>query len=255
MVDYKRLFDNFLDNTMDNEKTKPKENFIKTFSTPIAVVIAGLAIAGAVYLSNGSKIETTQTPVDTANQETKLDAVTKDDHILGNINAKVTLVVYTDLECPWCKVFHETIGKIMANYGENGGVAVVYRAFPVQELHPKALREIEAAECAAKLGGDIKFWEFINKIFEITPSNNGLNEAELPKIAKDIGLDVNLFNKCVENEETKARVERDIVSGEKTGRFGTPNTFVVVDKKVVGVIKGAQSYEYVKAVIDNLLAK
>ncbi|MDD5152404.1 MAG: DsbA family protein [Candidatus Pacebacteria bacterium] len=236
-------------NTEEKSGLPPKQSML---TVPVAIIIAGLAIAGAIYFSNWKKDGGTVTPTDTI---ITLDQVTKDDHIIGNLDAKVTLVVYTDLECPWCKVFHETINKIMTNYEKDTRVALVYRNFPITDRHPKAPHEAEAAECAAKLGGETKFWDFINNVFKITPSNNGLDEAELPKIAKDIGLDVDSFNKCLASGEMKARVDRDIISGEKTGGFGTPNTFVVVDKKVVGVIKGAQSYEYVKAVIDNLLAK
>lgn len=110
------------------------------------------------------------------------------DHVLGNPNALVTIIEFSDTECPFCKKFHETMRKIIDEYGKDGKVKWVYRHFPLDQIHSKSRKEAEATECATEQGGNEKFWEFINKIYEITPSNNGLDPAELPKIAKSIGL-------------------------------------------------------------------
>jgi len=242
---------------MDNKETSPNGNKLNAVTIPIAIVVAGLAIAGAVYFSNVKKTDTTvptTTTTDTTNKPIVLDPVTKDDHINGNLDAKVIIVEYTDLECPWCKVFHETLTKTMADY-EKDEVAWVLRDFPIAQLHPKSLNEFMATECANKLGGNTKFWDFVDNVFKITPSNNGLDPAQLPIIAKDIGLDVTAFNKCLSSGETKARVDRDIASGQKTGNIPTPTSYIVVGGKVITQIKGAQSYEYVKGIVDKALGK
>lgn len=220
----------------------------QNYAIPFAIVIAGLAIAGAIYLGDGK-----QTAV-VAKANGSVDPVTSADHILGNPNAKVVIVEYSDTECPYCKSFHATMNRIMSEYGNDGQVAWVYRQFPIESLHPvKAHNEAEATECANKLGGNTKFWEYINKVFEITPSNNRLDQAELPKIAKAVGLDVTAFNKCLESDEMKAVVDRGIASGNKAGVSGTPYSIILVNKKAVSGINGAQPYEVVKAQIEELL--
>ena len=244
---------------MENKETAPKESKspnLNSITVPIAIVVAGLAIAGAVYFSNTKNANTAPAGVAAvdANAPVALDQVTKDDHINGNLNAKVLIVEYTDLECPWCKVFHATMTQVSDNYSKDD-VAWVIRDFPIAELHPKAPNEAQASECAAKLGGNSKFWDFVNNVFKITPSNNGLDPAELPTIAKNIGLDVNAFNSCLSSGETKSIVDADIASGQKTGQIPTPTSYVVVNNKVIATIKGAQSYDYVKAIIDKALGK
>ena len=145
------------------------------------------------------------------------------------------------------------MNRIIREYGEKGEVAWVYRHFPIASLHPTAHKEAQATECANKLGGNIKFWEYTNKLFEITPGNNGFNIAELPKIAKTVGLDVGAFNTCLESGEMKAVVDAGLESGRKAGVSGTPHSIILVDGKAVGSIHGAQPYEAVKAQIDELL--
>ncbi|PIQ35884.1 MAG: disulfide bond formation protein DsbA [Candidatus Yonathbacteria bacterium CG10_big_fil_rev_8_21_14_0_10_43_136] len=220
----------------------------QNYAIPFAIVIAGLAIAGAIYFGDGKQEAVAAQPSGT------VDPVTKDDHIIGNPNAKVIIVEYSDPECPYCKTFHVTMNRIMREYGKDGEVAWVYRQFPIESLHPvKAQNEAEATECANKLGGNTKFWEYINQVFEITPSNNKLDQAELPKIAKSIGLNVTEFNKCLESDEMKTVVDAHIASGAKAGVSGTPYSIILVNKKAASGINGAQPYEVVKAQIDELL--
>lgn len=231
----------------DTSTPVPQNNL----AIPAAIVIAGLAIAAAIYFGDKNQPTGTQP---TAKQNVSLDPVTEKDHILGNPNAKITIVEYSDTECPFCKNFHETMNKVMGEYGEGGEVAWAYRHFPLP-FHTKAPKEAEATECAAKLGGNEKFWSYTNKIFAITPANNKLDEAELPKIAQTIGLDVDAFNTCLNSGEMKSIVDAGLASGQKAGVSGTPHSLIVVKGKVVGTIEGAQPYEAVKAQIDSLLKK
>ena len=108
---------------------------------------------------------------------TQMRPVSSDEHILGNANAKIIVVEYSDLECPFCKVFHNTMHQVVEK--SNGDVAWVYRQYPIPQLHPKAFHEAEATECAWEQGGNKAFWKYIDKVFEITPSNNGLDESKL----------------------------------------------------------------------------
>ena len=121
---------------------------------PITIVVAGLLIAGAVFLVG--KSGTTPTPnTQSGNpQNITLPPVTSADHILGNPNAAVKVIEYADLECPYCKIFETTMHQVMDYYGQSGQVAWVYRPFPLAQIHSKAPEEAEAAECAADQGGD-----------------------------------------------------------------------------------------------------
>lgn len=238
---------------MEEKNTNaPQATPAQNFAIPFAIIVAGLAIAAAVYFGD-NKQGIAAAPQGVQNQEVTLDPVTEKDHILGNPQAKVTIVEYSDTECPFCKVFHNTMNRVMSEYGNGGQVAWVYRQFPIAGLHPKAHKESEATECANKLGGNTKFWEYVNKIFEITPSNNGLDAAKLPEIAQEIGLDITAFNNCLSNGDTAKIVDDGIASAAKAGAQGTPYSLVVVGGKIVGSINGAQPYETVKAQIDGLL--
>src|SRR3989344_3170200 len=231
---------------MEETNTTAQVPTSQNYAIPFAIVVAGLAIAGAIYFGDGKQKAVAAQPSGT------VDPVTSADHIIGNPNAKLIVVEYSDTECPYCKTFHATMNRIMSEYGKDGNVAWVYRQFPIESLHPvNAHNEAEATKCANKLGGNTKFWEYINKVFEITPSNNRLDQAELPKIAKAIGLDVTEFNKCLESDEMKTVVDAHIASGAKAGVSGTPYSIILVNKKAVSGINGAQPYEVVKAQIEE----
>ena len=159
--------------------TSVQQTAANNFAIPFAIIVAGLAIAAAVYFGDNKK-GVAAVAQGAPNQEVTLDPVTNADHILGNPSAKVTIVEYSDTECPFCKVFHETMNRVMNEYGNGGQVAWVYRQFPIAGLHPKAHKESEATECANKLGGNTKFWEYPNTVMEMTPSNDGLDSAKCP---------------------------------------------------------------------------
>jgi len=123
--------------------------------------------------------------------------VSAEDHIFGNPDAPIKIVEFSDLECPFCKRYHPTLKKIMEDYGKDGKIAWVYRHFPLESIHSKAPKEAEASECAAELGGNAKFWSYVDRLYQVTPSNNGLDLKMLPKIAEDIGIDRGNFENCL----------------------------------------------------------
>ncbi len=227
------------------------------YMVPLAIVAAGAIIAGAIFFSDkapssGAQANTgaNPTPSNTSYQNVKLRS---SDHISGNPSAPVVVVEYSDLECPFCKIFHATMRQIMDEYGKDGKVAWVYRHFPLAQLHPKAPAEAVASECVAKLGGNTAFWTFINKIFEVTPANNGLDHSLLPGFAKEAGVDEAAFTSCFQNAETVDVVNADYNDAVAAGGQGTPYSVVVVNGKGAAVISGAQPYDYVKSLIDAAL--
>jgi len=221
---------------------------------PIAIVAAGILIAGGIYFA-GNKSDSKDDKKNTPKETVTLRPVDENDHIVGNPNADIIIVEYSDIECPYCKNFHNTMNRIMDEYAKDGKVAWVYRHFPIDSSHPKARKEAEATECANELGGNTAFWDYINKIFEITPSNNKMDMTLLPQIAEDIGLDKAAFEECLAGERHADRVEADYQDGLKAGVRGTPLSVVITKKDgKTYPISGAQPYNTVKTIIDAAIA-
>ena len=145
------------------------------------------------------------------------------------------------------------MNQIMSEYGESGKVAWVYRHFPLDVLHKKADKEAEALECAGELGGNEVFWRYADRLFEVTPSNDGLVEAELPRIAQFVGLDVKKFNACLSSGKYAEHVEEDTQNAQATGGNGTPWSIIVAPNGKKYPLSGAQPYEAVKQLIELAL--
>jgi len=177
------------------------------------------------------------------------------DHVLGSADARILVIEYSDTECPFCKTFHTTMLSIMQEYGKEAQVAWVYRHFPIAELHSKAPKEAEALECAGELGGNGKFWEYTSKIYEITPSNNGLDPKELLNVAKTVGLSSTAFENCLTSGEFAPRVNLDVQNARELGALGTPYN-VVIDTKTNEhyPVEGAYPYLDLKDAIEIILA-
>ena len=173
------------------------------------------------------------------------------DHIRGNPAAPVTMVEYADFECPFCKSFHATLKRIVNE--SSGQVRSVYRHFPIDQLHSKARMEAAASECAAELGGNDVFWRFADRFFELTPSNNRTDDAVVPKIAHEIGLDGARFASCLTSGRHDARVQEDQQNAVDTGGNGTPWSIVVTGSGKMYPLSGAQPYSSVKQLIDLAL--
>ena len=144
-------------------ETESKQN---NLAISIAIVVAGVLIAGAVYLgSRGEDSSGVQLPAAEAESLDEMRPAAKDDHIRGNPDAPVKIVEYSDAECPFCKSFHSTMQRVVDEYGASGKAAWVYRHFPLDNIHPKADKEAEATECAAELGGNGTFWAYVDRLF------------------------------------------------------------------------------------------
>ena len=223
---------------------------------PVAIIVAGILIAGAVFLNkSGDNGNTNNNGNGNGNttEEIDLDPVTVDDHILGSPDAAVMFVEYSDLECPFCKDAHSVMHEIIDKYGASGEVAWVYRHFPITQIHPKAVKEAEATECAYDQGGNTAFWEYTDRIFDITPSNNGLDLEQLPVIAEEIGLDVEEFESCLDSGKFASKVEEQFNSARKAGAQGTPH-FVVISKSGEMVpVPGFLPFAQMDALVQQLL--
>jgi protein-disulfide isomerase len=223
---------------------------------PVAIIVAGALIAGAIYFGGKPSSVTSLTQNTATGQAAAVGIVapvTDKDHVLGDpTTAKVVLVEYSDLECPFCKVFHNTIHQLMDTY-KNGELAVVFRQFPIAQLHSKAPNEAQASECAAELGGNATFWKFVDEVFDKTNSNNSLDPGELPVIAGDVGLNVTAFNTCLSSGKYTQLIADDVTAAVKAGAQGTPYSVLITKSGKKSPVNGAQPFEVVKAQIDGLL--
>ncbi len=219
-----------------------------------AIIVAGVLIAGAILLTGTNppeKIVANDLGMKDLNGLTEIRPVVLEEHVFGNPNAEVFIVEYSDTECPFCKMFHNTMHEIVDTY--EGKVAWVYRHYPIPELHEKAFNEAAATECAWEQGGNETFWKYTDEVYNRTNSNDTLAPSELPKIAQEIGLELNKFNDCLTTQKYSEKVQNDILDGEKVRINGTPNSFIVKNGVVVDIIQGAAPIGNVKAKIDRAL--
>jgi protein-disulfide isomerase len=256
---------------------------LQKLSLPIAIVLAGALIGGAVLYSNAHPSQTSDSGsgAPTWGKQT-VQGLQPEDHVLGPKDAKVVIVEYSDPECPFCRIFHTTMQQVMQDY--DGKVAWVYRHLPLQQLHPKAPKEAEALECANKLGGAEMFWKYTDKLYATTGSNNSLDDGvyntpepvptgpdgkpyytekkprsstdagQLTDMAVSLGLDKTTFESCLKNSDTASLVAADLADGTKNGINGTPTSYVLAGGKQIE-IQGAQPIATVKAMIDEALKK
>lgn len=208
-----------MDNTIEEGAGKKRDVLL-----PASIVIAGVLVAGSVIWAVGKNAggpSLTAGPNAPAGADVSaMRAVDDTDHVRGSRDAKVVMVEYSDFECPFCKNFHGTMKDVLADYGND--VAWVYRQFPIAGLHAKATQESEASECAAELGGTEAFWRFADRIFEVTPSNDGLDLAILPNIAEYAGVSRNDFASCLASGRHAAKVSASVAEAGALGINGTP---------------------------------
>ena len=242
----------------------PKASFFLGFGSGLAVLFAlGFFVMVGVYFRGGSARNATTVKTTGASAPAsqklpndnnpvpsiQLAAVTEKDHILGSPDAPITIVEFSDPECPFCKRFHPTMEQIVAQ--NEGNVRWVYRHFPLDSLHSKARKEAEATECAGELAGNDGFWKYIKRLFEITPSNDGLDPAQLPKIAKEVGLDTATFEECLNSGRHAKTVQEHYNQAIAAGGQGTPYSVIVAGDQRIP-INGALPAAQIQQAIDSL---
>jgi len=241
---------------MDANKSSSVNPAFEKYSTPVAVLLGSLLIASALYWGDRAPAPSPGQPVaDQGPSKAQLDSIapiTDKDHIRGNRDAEVFIVEYSDTECPFCKRFHETLKQVVSQ-DSDGKVAWVYRHFPLDALHKKARSEAVALECANELGGNEAFWKYADRLFEITPANDGLDPAELPKIAAYVGLDVGAFSACASSNRYDAHIQSDLDNAAATGGNGTPWSVIITKSGKKYPLSGAQPLSAVQQLVDAAL--
>jgi len=179
-----------------------------------------------------------------------------DDPVKGDPDAPITIVEFSDFQCPFCaRFFTETLPLIEKNYIETGKVKLVYRDFPLPDIHQNAIPAAIAAECADDQG---MFWEYHDKIFENQIQWEDLDKQNVVRtfeqFAKELGLDTESFNTCLESAKYLEEVQNDLNDGVSYGVAGTPGFFIGNEKIGYGMVSGAQPYATFQQVFDQLLA-
>jgi protein-disulfide isomerase len=241
---------------MENEKNNLKnssQNFLA-----ISILIAAFLISGSIlYSKNGSSNQAknqnqnnpqlakiNENPNPSPVNLSDVLKITKDDVILGDPNAPVTIIEYSDYQCPFCKrFFDESETVLRKDYIETGKVKMIYRDFPLPG-HPYAMPAAEAANCAKDQG---KFWAYHDLIFK---NQNNLATIDYLKLAEELKMNTSDFKNCLDSKKYTQKIQNDYNSGSNIGVNGTP-TFFINGKQIVG----AQPYSAFKNAIDQELNK
>ena len=178
-----------------------------------------------------------------------------DDPIRGEPDAPVTIVEFSDFQCPFCARFHSnTLPQIEQNYISTGKVNFVYRDFPLPSIHPNAIPAALASECADDQG---RFWEYHDKLFENQREWQGLDlqtgVSTFKEYAQELDLNMDEFNSCLDSEKYAQEVNKDGQDGRDYGVTGTPGFFVGNEKIGFTKITGAQPYSVFQRLIDGQL--
>jgi len=160
----------------------------------------------------------------------------------GPEDAVVTIVEFSDFQCPFCQRVVPTLDQVVAKYPTQ--VRFVYRNLPLNSIHSRAQAAAEAAACAGKQGS---FWDYHDLLFA---NNRALSDADFEKHAADLGLDMAAFRQCVQDRETQQAVEADLAAAQSLQISGTPSFFIN------GIpLHGAQSLEAFSRIIDSEIAR
>jgi len=219
-------------------KTKEKNSLQNKIIISIIIIIATFLLFSIFSAPIKNNENTLKTNID-------MKLLMDEDSINGDIEAPITIVEFSDFECPYCGVFHRgTFQEIKRKYIDTGIVKFVYRDFPLSQIHPFAQKAAEAAECA---GEQDKYYEMHDKLFTLG-ADGGIEVYK--KYAIDLELNIKEFNECLDSGKMKIEVNKDLIDGQIAGVTGTPAFFIN------GIfISGAQSIEVFDKIINKELEK
>ncbi len=195
---------------------------------PIVAIVLGIALIAGV---RAMQFETgiVKLPAGVVAAEVKdLKPITEADHTRGVAGAPMKLIEYSDLQCPFCKIFHQAMLEITPEYIATGQLQWAYRHYPLISIHENAKDMAIATECAFKLGGHDAFWKMADGIFA-DPAQK-FDMTKLPVIAKDTGLNAYQYWTCFSRKQTVAVVDAHMTEGAAIGIMGTPYAVIISPK-------------------------
>lgn len=222
---------------------------------PIAIICGFAMIAIAIFFTSGNsdkKNNANLVNTDPVTAENTPSPVSEDDYIRGNPNAPILMVEYSDYDCPFCKSYHQTMNQIMNEYGITGRLAWVYRQFPLTQLHPNSQKISEGALCVGDIGGNDAFWKFTETVFASRDIEEQTNITLLSQYAEEAGVSREEYQSCINSGRMKEKLTRQLKDGFDSGARGTPYTVLIVGNQQA-IISGAQPYETVKGIVQNLI--
>lgn len=181
-----------------------------------------------------------------------IQAVDPKDNILGDPNAPIKIVMFSDLQCGFCKMFLITMKQIVEEY--DGKVALVYRHHPIlSDKEGPSYLAAEATECARELGGQNKFWEYLDNFIKARENNREPLRGLFIELAKETGIDSNKFTSCLESGRHSSRIDVQSNDAQRAGARGVPFSVLVLNNEPTSVISGNYPIDEVKRMIDEAL--
>ena len=233
----------------------------------IVGAIAGVLLTFAIIEINNGLSSQTKSAAANTNAANGTGSTTKTTSIgtspvLGNKSkAKIAIVEFSDFECPYCKKFiDDTFSQIKTNYIDTGKAIFVYRNFPLSFHQPAANKDATASLCVRDLGGDSKFYDMLQAIYQNTGLNgSGMADDKMIGLAVGLGIDKDQFSACLSSSKFTDAINKDAADGTAAGVTGTP-AFVVGKLKSNGdvtgdLIVGAQTFDTFNTTIENQLSK
>ena len=260
----------FVEDFKKNEKVVKKSTF-NSLIIGIIVITAIAAFFAGSYVSNLNSEQVSQKELEDAIAQLELKILEKqlptnqpnlpaiisadDDPIIGNPDAEITIIEFSDFQCPFCARFHiQTLPTLMEEYIEKGTVKLVFRDFPIQSIHPNAVPASVAAECANEQD---KFKQMHDILFERQNQWSNLETIYAMELfnqyASEIQLEQEQFSSCLSTAKYVKEIQNDLNDGRAYGITGTPGFFIGNEKIGFTELKGAQPFESFKKVIDRQL--
>lgn len=240
--------------------TQTKSSPLKEFAVPISIMVAGAFIGAGLFFGGGGGTPAAQladtNPIQQPSADTtdSFDPITDEDYVKGPRDAAITIVEYSDFDCPFCSRFHNTMNQVVAN--SETEIAWVYRHFPLEQLHPNAFSVAVAAECVGEQGGNDAFWQFTDSYFEARASGDNLSHGELvPRLVLEAGAERTAFTECFESGRYNEVIQSDIEDALETGGRGTPWSILIGPNGKTYPISGAQPAQVIEQVIQAALAE
>lgn len=214
-----------------------------SLSPAVAILIAGLLIAGSIVFVNLYPSEPTIAQNGDLPPNADVPPPSAEDHIVGSPDAPIVLIEYSDFQCPYCKMVHPTLKRIVEE--SNGEIAWVYRHLPLESIHPEARPAALAAECIAEQLGNDGFWKFADGVYG---NQDKMNAAYYRQLAKEFGANESQFASCISSAKYGDKVDKEAKDAQENGATGTPFT-VIAGKDLQVPISGALPYPQFSAVI------
>ena len=262
------------EDSFSNQENKSVTIKKGTFTGLIAGIIVAVAVAAffaGSYISDQNSNQITQKDLDDAMAKLELKIMQErlptsqpqlpvkisadDDPVIGNPDAPITIIEFSDFQCPFCARFHvQTLPSLMEEYIEQGKVKLVFRDFPIQSIHPNALPASVAAECANEQG---KFKGMHDLLFENQKQWSSLETSPalstFVQYAKELQMNEEEFTSCLTGGKYIDEIRKDLEDGRNYGVSGTPGFFIGNDDVGYVELKGAQPFDSFKRIIDSQL--